>query len=166
MRTPALCLTLATMTVGFGPAAWSQTVAPQPRASGRTQIAAAQSSVSPTAPSGPPSVSLDKLSLHFDSGSSVIRPQDRALLDQAARLYRDAHPVVMIVSGGTDAVGSATINLNISEARARAVLQGLVARGIPIEHFQLLAKGETDPAIPTADGMAEPDNRVVEIRWR
>ena len=88
------------------------------------------------------------------------------MLDQAARLFRDAHPVVMIVAGGTDSVGSATVNFGMSEARARAVVNGLVARGIPIEHFQLLAKGKTDPVIATADGVAEPGNRVVEIRWR
>jgi outer membrane protein OmpA-like peptidoglycan-associated protein len=31
--------------------------------------------------------------------------------------------------------------------RANNVLKGLVSRGIPIERFQVVAKGETDPAL-------------------
>lgn len=108
----------------------------------------------------------DYLVLYFDSGSTTVRPQDRALLDKAARLYRDAHPVIMIVAGGADSVGPALTNLVISDARARTVLKELVARGIPVERFQVLAKGETEPSVPAPDGVAEPGNRTVEIHWR
>jgi hypothetical protein len=38
------------------------------------------------------------------------------------------------------------------------VLRGLVARGIPTERFQILAKGETDPPVQSAPGAAEPRN--------
>ena len=50
--------------------------------------------------------------------------------------------------------------------RADNVLQGLVSRGIPVERFQVLAKGETEPAVPAPDGTAEARNRRVEITWR
>jgi len=54
----------------------------------------------------------------------------------------------------------------ISQQRAATVLRGLVARGIPAERFQLLAKGETDPVVPARQGVAQAENRRVEIRWR
>jgi outer membrane protein OmpA-like peptidoglycan-associated protein len=102
------------------------------------------------------------LVIYFQSGSTVI--QDETELNHAARLFRDGNPIVMIVSGGTDAVGSPVQNLLLSENRAKAVLRALIARGIPAERFQVLAKGETDPAVES--GEAEPKNRRVEITWR
>jgi outer membrane protein OmpA-like peptidoglycan-associated protein len=104
----------------------------------------------------------DPLVIYFQSGSTVI--QDETELNHAARLFRDGNPIVMIVSGGTDAVGSPVQNLLLSENRAKAVLRALIARGIPAERFQVLAKGETDPAVES--GEAEPKNRRVEITWR
>ena len=56
----------------------------------------------------------------------------------------------MILTGGTDTVVSPECNLRVAQNRTAAVLRGLVARGIPAERFQLLAKGETDLAVPTA----------------
>ena len=106
------------------------------------------------------------LVVHFSTGSSNVVPADEALLDQASRLYREGHPLAMILTGGTDAVGSPEGNLRISQQRTAAVLRGLVARGIPAERFQLLAKGESDPIVPTQPGAAQPENRRVEIRWR
>ena len=50
--------------------------------------------------------------------------------------------------------------------RGDNVLKGLVSRGIPIERFQVLAKGGTDPAVSTPPGVAEERNRCVELTWR
>lgn len=117
---------------------------------------------SSTAGSSAPSA----LFVYFDLGSASIRTKDRAVLDQASRLYREGKPIVMVVSGSTDTSGSASDNLRLSQRRADAVLQGLVSRGIPVERFQVVAKGATDPAIPTAPGVSEERNRRVEITWR
>ena len=112
----------------------------------------------PTAPSS--------LVLYFNPGSATIRAQDVALLDQASRLYREGKPIVMVLTGGTDSTGSASANLRLSQRRAESVLNGLVARGIPVERFQLIAKGETEPVVPTSRGEPEERNRRVEITWR
>lgn len=120
--------------------------------------AASQQASAPTAPSS--------LVLYFEPGSAAIRSQDVALLDQASRLYREGKPIVMVVSGSADKTGSAIANLRLSHRRADSVLQGLVARGIPVERFQLIAKGETDPVVPTPPGTPEERNRRVEITWR
>jgi len=122
----------------------------------QTNVAAA--SPAPSAPSS--------LVLYFEPGSATVRQKDVPLLDQASRLYRAGHPIVMIVSGSTDATGSAARNLRLSQERADSVLKGLVSRGIPIERFQVLAKGETDPVVQSKPGVAEQENRRVEITWR
>jgi outer membrane protein OmpA-like peptidoglycan-associated protein len=117
--------------------------------------------------SAPPAAAApSSLVFYFDAGSAKVRPKDVALFDQASRLYRDGKPLVMVVTGSTDAVGTAAGNLRLSERRAAAVMRGLVARGIPIERFQILAKGATEPPVPTAPGAAEPGNRRAELTWR
>jgi outer membrane protein OmpA-like peptidoglycan-associated protein len=112
-------------------------------------------------PSAPSSVVL-----HFDPGSASVRPQDVPLLDQASRLYRAGNPIVMIVTGSADTTGSPAANLRLSEQRANNVLQGLVSRGIPVERFQVVAKGQTDLVVPTQADKSEERNRRVEITWR
>ncbi|MFT8247087.1 OmpA family protein [Roseomonas sp. BN140053] len=126
------------------------------------------SAARPRLPRSPPNSRRRPLSLvlYFDLDSTSIRRQDVALPDQASRLCRDDNPLVMVVSGATDSVGSPESNLIISQRRALVVLRGLVARGIPAKRFQVLAKGGTEPAVPTASGVSEGRNRRVEITWR
>src|SRR5271166_3837542 len=119
----------------------------------------------PSAPSPAPSAP-SSLVLYFEPGSATIRQQDVQLLDQASRLYRAGKPIVMIVTGSADTTGSAAANLQLSERRANNVLQGLVSRGIPVEKFQVIAKGQTDPVVPTPAATSEERNRRVEITWR
>jgi len=116
----------------------------------------------PAAPAKAP----DSLSIYFNPSSAAITAESQGVLDQAARTYRDGKPIIMVVSGAADSTGSAALNLRLSQLRADKVLQGLVARGIPVERFQVLAKGETEPAVPEPKGTDEPRNRRVEITWR
>lgn len=108
----------------------------------------------------------DKLVILFPEGSARIGDTGVSTLDQASRLYRAGNPIVMIVTGTTDATGNPTQNLVLSERRARAVLDGLVERGVPVAKLQLLAAGSTVPAVQAPAGAVAPENRRVEISWR
>ena len=108
----------------------------------------------------------DAIDLYFNTDSSAVRPEDEALLDRASRLYDEGKPIVMLVAGSTDRTGSPELNLKLSQSRANQVVQQLVARGIPVERLQVLAKGVSDPAIPDATDKSEPRDRRVEITWR
>jgi outer membrane protein OmpA-like peptidoglycan-associated protein len=108
----------------------------------------------------------DSIVIYFGPGGTGVSRAEAAKLDQAARLYREGQPLLMTVAGGADAVGDPVSNLRISQRRADAVFQGLVARGIPAERFQVVAKGETQPAVQTGAGVAEPKNRLAVITWK
>ena len=114
--------------------------------------------VAPTAPA--------PLVVYFNLGSTAIRNEDNAVLDHASRAFNEGKPIVMILTGTADRTGDAGVNLDLSERRAAAVLRGLIARGIPADRFQVLAKGETELPVPTNPGVAELQNRRVEITWR
>jgi outer membrane protein OmpA-like peptidoglycan-associated protein len=106
------------------------------------------------------------LVVYFDLGSTTIRSADKAVLDHASRAFNEGKPIVMILTGTADRTGDAAVNLELSHLRAAAVLRGLIARGIPADRFQVLAKGETELPVPTNPGVAEAQNRRVEITWR
>ncbi len=135
---------------------------------GSTSAFAQTNPPSPATPasSKPESGGPAPLVIHFGSGSSAISPQEREVLDQASRAFNAGKPQVMIVTGGADRVGSPAKNLSLSQRRATAVLKALVDRGLPVDRFQVLAKGETELAVPTEEGIAEAENRRVEITWR
>ena len=124
--------------------------------------------VTAPAPGGPAQGAepAGKLVLLFDTGASALDARNEAILDQASRLYRDGRPIMMTVSGGSDAVGQPAQNLLLSQRRATAVVRGMIARGIPAERTEILAKGETNPAVPAQRGVPEAQNRRVEITWR
>ena len=106
------------------------------------------------------------LQIHFQSGSAVIAADQVSMLDQAARTFREGDPFVMIVAGGADTVGSPNNNLALSLAHATAVADALTARGIPVDRLQVLGRGNSELKVKTPDGVAEAQNRVVEISWR
>ena len=109
---------------------------------------------------------LDSLKVYFDTGSASVAADQQATLDQAARLFRDGSPIVMIVAAGADTVGAADANLELSIERAQAVVDGLVARGIPADRLQLLGRGISELAVETGEGVDRRENRVAEITWR
>ena len=108
----------------------------------------------------------ESLKIYFPLGGASVSADQRDTLDQAARLFRDGDPIVMIVAGGADTIGEPDRNLELSVARAEAVIDGLVARGIPADRLQVVGRGTTELPVETRDGVAEPQNRYVEITWR
>ena len=71
--------------------------------------------------------------------------------------------VSISINGHADRAGTETYNMDLSERRARFVMKALEEAGVPAKLMQYFAFGETDPAVPTADGVREPKNRRVEI---
>lgn len=108
----------------------------------------------------------DALKVQFGSGRSGIAADQAAVLDQAARLFREGSPIVMIVSGSADTVGSADRNLDLSIRRAQAVAEALADRGIPIERLQVLGRGNSELPVATDTGVPNAENRTVSITWR
>jgi len=67
------------------------------------------------------------------------------------------------IGGHTDVRGSSEINQQLSEARAGAVKEYLVARGVPEEGLNAVGYGETKPLDPTDSLEAYGKNRRTEF---
>jgi OmpA-OmpF porin, OOP family len=79
---------------------------------------------------------------------------------EAAKQYGAANVRVV---GHADRSGSAKYNDGLSLRRADVVKSALVAEGIPAGAVTVSARGESEPLVPTADGVREPQNRRVNI---
>lgn len=165
MQFPAkTCILAATVLLaGTGMATAQQAAQQDPQ-----QPDPAQMSVTAPAPGGASEGATPSgtLVLLFDTASAALDARNEAILDKASRLYREGKPIIMIVSGSTDTTGSPARNLIFSQERADAVARGLLARGIPAMRTQILAKGVTNLPVPTPPGVAEAQNKRVEITWR
>ena len=105
--------------------------------------------------------------LVFESGSAVeLAPEFKTVLDQLlAAVARYPAPEVTVI-GHTDRVGSVADNDQLSVQRAETVRDKLVQAGIAASMITIAGRGEREPAVPTADGVASAENRRVEINIR
>ncbi len=86
----------------------------------------------------------ESLTIDFGVAGTTLSSEANSQLDGAARLYRDAKPEVMIISGHTDRTGEEFANLILSARRAEMVKKALVDRGIPADRLQVVADGEAE----------------------
>ena len=70
----------------------------------------------------------------------------------------------MVVSGYTDSQGGNDANQALSQKRANVVAAAMRIRGVARDAIAAEAFGEDFQDVRTADGVAEPKNRRVEIQ--
>jgi OOP family OmpA-OmpF porin len=103
----------------------------------------------------------------FDFDKYQITPEGQSVIQRAVDNFRRTGSVPRIVATGhADRAGPEDYNMALSDRRANAVRQALVAAGIPANEVNTQAKGETQPLVPTPDGEREPQNRRVEIQMQ
>ena len=82
-----------------------------------------------------------------------------------AELKRRAVPDIVVI-GHTDTIGALEWNDKLSLARAERVREALIAQGLPATRITAAGRGEREPLVTTADNVAEPRNRRVEVNVR
>jgi len=101
--------------------------------------------------------------VYFETAKAVIKPESFRLLDEVASvLVRNPDMERVRVEGHTDSRGSATYNQRLSEARAKAVRDYLVAQGVDAGRLVAVGYGESLPVDPGQnEGAWERNRRVV-----
>jgi outer membrane protein OmpA-like peptidoglycan-associated protein len=101
--------------------------------------------------------------LNFDTGSAAVRAEDVPDLDQIAQVL-NAHPRARIaIIGYTDALGSGRANARLGGERARAIVDGLVTRGISAERLEGRSGGEDQPVGSNRRPEGRAENRRTEL---
>jgi OmpA-OmpF porin, OOP family len=101
--------------------------------------------------------------LYFPFDSDHLGSTAKAAINQLVHDIKAAGNVSVSINGHADRAGTETYNLDLSQRRARFVEKALKAAGVSQKLLHYFAFGESDPAVPTDDGVQEPKNRRVEI---
>ena len=101
--------------------------------------------------------------LLFDFDSERLRAESRRNLDSLATSLASFGDSKLLLVGHTDSVGTASYNLDLSQRRAGAVADYLIARGVPAARLATSGRGETDPVAPNDTDADRQLNRRVEV---
>ena len=127
---------------------------------------AAQPIPAPAPPAPPPPAARvvpRNYLVFFDWDKADLAPEALRTIATAAEDAKKGNVARIRATGHADRSGPEAYNLRLSMRRAVAVKNELVRLGIAEKEIALLAKGETEPLVPTPDGVREPQNRRVEI---
>jgi OmpA-OmpF porin, OOP family len=101
----------------------------------------------------------------FEWDKSDITPEAATVLDNAVSAYANCGAASVMLAGHTDRSGTVAYNMGLAERRNASVRSYLTGRGIPNTRMSSEAFGESQPRVPTADGVRELQNRRVEITY-
>lgn len=116
----------------------------------------------PTDPAPPPPAPSNYL-VFFDFDRAELTSEGRDILQGVVNDMQDQSVARIVATGHADTAGSSAYNERLSERRARTVREALNGMNLPVGEIITNARGESEPLVPTGDGVREPQNRRVEI---
>jgi outer membrane protein OmpA-like peptidoglycan-associated protein len=101
--------------------------------------------------------------LFFATASAELQPASIAELEQLKDLLVRNGSLRIQISGHTDTDGSAELNQTLSEARANAVREHLIGKGIPADRLTAVGHGASKPVAANDSDANKALNRRTEI---
>jgi OOP family OmpA-OmpF porin len=102
--------------------------------------------------------------IRFPVGQSVIMPDNYALLGKVQRAIRAFGEPDVIIGGHTDSTGPEPLNEHLSQQRAEAVRQYLVANGIlPFDKIIAVGYGSMRPLASNSTEKGRAMNRRIDV---
>ncbi|GGM11576.1 OmpA family protein [Dactylosporangium sucinum] len=101
--------------------------------------------------------------VEFENNSATLTAQGQAVVANVASILKTNPAVRVSIEGHTDSRGTPERNQVLSEARAKTVLDTLIALGIAPERLTSRGFGESQPKVPGTDDASNAINRRVEF---
>ena len=109
--------------------------------------------------------SVANVTVNFGFDKAMLTKDDKDQLDSFAAQLGNAKSYILEVTGGTDSVGSAEYNYDLSQRRADAVVQYLAAKyGVAPHRFYLIGIGKDKEVAPNNTAEGRKQNRRVEVQ--
>jgi len=103
--------------------------------------------------------------VHFGFNQANLTKRAKEALDQFAAEVPNAKGYIVELTGGADSVGDRQYNYMLSERRASAVVQYLLANhNIPAHKIYVIGLGEDKEVAPNSSAKGRAQNRRVEVR--
>lgn len=110
------------------------------------------------------SCQLELSGLYFNTGSAVLLPESQPALRRIAQVVAQSKLPRLEVQGHTDNIGTVQFNLGLSQQRAEAIRQALVAQfGIPAGKLVAKGYGFARPVESNTTVAGRARNRRVEL---
>jgi OOP family OmpA-OmpF porin len=102
--------------------------------------------------------------VHFDNDADLLRPDSTAILEGVTATLKRYPGFKVEVAGHTDSRGSSDHNIDLSNRRAKAVMDYFIAHGIAADRLSAKGYGETQPIGNNYTEEGRMKNRRVELR--
>lgn len=99
----------------------------------------------------------------FDPGSASITVETQPVVDDIAEILKKCANLKIRIAGYTDSQGREEMNQQLSQQRARAVLDALRVRRVPVSSFEAIGFGEADPIATNETEEGREANRRIEF---
>jgi len=103
------------------------------------------------------------LYINFETGKAEIKPESQKIIDQIVQMMRDNPTLKISIEGHTDNVGTPQSNQTLSENRAKAVMNAIIAKGIEKNRLSAKGWGQTKPIADNQTEEGRAKNRRVEV---
>ncbi|MEO7045439.1 MAG: OmpA family protein [Ferruginibacter sp.] len=101
--------------------------------------------------------------INFDVNKAVIKPESMGTLNGIVQIMKDNPEIKFEVGGHTDSDGDDAANLKLSQARADAVRNQLIAMNVDAARLTTKGYGETKPISDNTSPEGKANNRRVEF---
>jgi len=108
---------------------------------------------------------LNQKQILFAPGKASIEPSSADTITKIATILNRCNSAWFEVAGYTDNQGGENLNRNLSQARADAVIDALLARNLLLGYLTATGYGEADPLGDNATEKGRQKNRRIEIRF-
>jgi outer membrane protein OmpA-like peptidoglycan-associated protein len=105
----------------------------------------------------------EKFILYFNTNSTDLVLESRATFAAVLVSIKKRGAISVSISGHADATGSIQLNDKLSYNRAQKVREMLLLQGVRSDIITATSHGKGNQLVPTAEGVAEPRNRRVEV---
>jgi OmpA-OmpF porin, OOP family len=139
--------------------------------SSEAKVDAVVTAMSVSAPAAPPPVAQviptpeGPLLIFFDFNSDQLSPDALKVVAQATKIFRSEKHIAVFIDGHADRTGIDRHNEWLGLQRANVVKTALVQAGVDEKLISTKSFGKSRPKTVTAEGVREPQNRRVEIRF-
>ncbi|MEI6576505.1 MAG: OmpA family protein [Bacteroidota bacterium] len=103
------------------------------------------------------------LNILFETGKSTIQKESLPIVDQMYEMMKSDANLKVSIEGHTDNVGVAASNKKLSNDRAKAVTDALIAKGIDKARLSFVGWGQEKPCADNKTEEGRAKNRRVEI---
>jgi len=102
-------------------------------------------------------------SVSFEVNGARLSAMSSMQIDNLVNIVQQHGNKMISIEGHTDNTGDSSYNLSLSEHRAQAVQEALVARGVNPNRIRIQGFGETRPLASNSTRSGRQKNRRVEI---